>query len=704
MVKHVLKIASIFISLSFLQASLAYGLTLSNSATSKVGAAADYATEVWNDPWDMSNVEDLWPVYTNITGTTFSNGQFSGTASTADPAIYLLWGGYPGSLAAPRDGMNKPIDPNTYEEMSLRMYSSNAGKAQIYWTSDPDLSKGTEFRQFNVKAGWHIYHLAKHSSWTGRPLSLRLDPINIAGATFALDWFRLIKSNGNSVTLSTDSALSSAYDVYVDSDSTGYDGDKMNYSVASGATSATTGLQSLAPGSYNFYLQNQNNASDQSSYASVAINSPPTINITEPNLAGGKDWAATHTGDPWDMSNSSDITATYNVAGRVFRNGYFTGYNEALGGAKDDPFVFLNQHKKRINAAKYHRLSVVYKYDDVFNLVRGTMARFGWKNYPTNKGWQQTNDILTYDGWTTLTYDLASASLDIGSYGWRNYITSLRFDPHEDPQTRRFYIDDIKIAADDAMENRSFVIKYNLNDSDEANVALNLKADPDTTPNNGNETLIVTLSPASGQGEYNWVGGNNLNGSYNILAEVSDGLNSSYSYSTGPVLVDNYTPVTYAKKSVAKRVSEKKAARYLKLYKAYKAKIKVAKNPANKKRFIKLARKYNKAYLVAKKGIARAIFRWYVKDPYSQNEAKVKLVIQKRSVKKVGGKKARAASKRIVAYKTLKVVNYGLTDINQWRSYVMKTRSAGTYKYMVYATDPSGNSQAAIGQNWIIIK
>lgn len=743
MIIRKIALLALFIGLILATGGLAEGtVSLSSSVTSKIKASSDYAADVFADPWDMNNTEDIWSVKSNITNPTFANGIFSATTTSTDPRLHFLWGGYPNSIAGPRDGVANPIDAAKYKYMGLRMYSSVDGIAQIYWFYNQDTTIDSKFRQFKVKAGWHVYTLAPHSSWVGQPIGLRIDPVNVSGANIAIDWFQLgAATTGSSIDLNwtTDGFTPTSYDFFVSSDSADFE-EKGNIGQASAPSlSASVSLASLANGNYYIYVKKKGSgSSENSNVITFAVNQTPTVNIMDPDLAGGKDWATLYLGDSWDMSNSKDIAGFHSLAGKGFRNGYFTAYN--AGSIKDDPYILLNQRGKRIDAAKYHRLTVIYRFDGSFDLVRGTMARVGWKNYPRNRGWQHTDDLLTYEGWNTLTYDLTGANLDIGNYGWRDYITNLRFDPHEDPQTRRFYIDEVRLAADDVAENGSFNIKYRLSDADDSNLTLSLKADSDKVLNNGNESLIASYAAATGDGSYNWVPGTSINGSYNILAELNDGVNSSYSYSSGPVVVDNYAPRTYAKKAVVKRVRQKaKAARYLKLYRANKAKIGKARKPANKKRFIKLARKYNKAYINAKRGIAKAYFRWHVKDPYSQNEANVTLVIQKRvqskaKVKKKAYylkkyraykslyKKVRAASNRKrylkaakryyiayrktskFVYKTTKIVKYGNTEINKWRSYVIKSSNANTYRFLVYATDPAGNNQFSVAKNFLIIK
>ncbi|KKK78814.1 hypothetical protein LCGC14_2839800, partial [marine sediment metagenome] len=108
MVIRVLLIAILFILSLFTASSASATIILDSVGTVKAGD--DYATNVFSDSWDMSNGEDVWPVYTNINSPSFSGGTFRGVAANSDPQVYFLWGGYPNSIASPRDGNINPVN------------------------------------------------------------------------------------------------------------------------------------------------------------------------------------------------------------------------------------------------------------------------------------------------------------------------------------------------------------------------------------------------------------------------------------------------------------------------------------------------------------------------------------------------------------------------------------------------------------------
>ena len=723
---------SVAILILFLAPALARAtLNLNNLSSPTIKASDDYATDTFADPWDMSNVEDVWPVYSNVSGATFANGTFSGTTTNGDPQIYFLWGGYPNSIDSGRDGKSRPIDASAYSKVAVRMYSSNSGTAQLYWFYEQDLSINYASVNFPVTAGWHVYILNNVASfgtnWADKPITLRVDPVNVSGATFSIDWVQAGKAADAIASLSWDDTSSASYEAFIDDDQSGYDGASLG-AVSTTAGSADFGLQSVAPGNYYLYLKKDSDPTP-SNYIPVTISRPPTVKITDPDVAGGADWATEVLGDPWDMSNSTDVSGTKNVTGRGYNNGNYTAVN-----TNNDPIVYLNFHGQKIDTSRYHRLSFKYKFDGAFDLVRGTMARAGWSK-TFSKGWQMTDDLLTYEGWNVLSLSLKGVNLDVGSYGWKSSMSYFRFDPHEDAYgARRFYIDYVKIAADDELTNRFFDIRYTTSDTDNTSLSLTLNADTDKTPGNGNEQTIYSGTVGVGDGSYRWTPAANFNGDYYIQATVNDGLKSTSSYSSGPLHVDTYKPKTYGKKVVTGRASKKRAPRYLQLYRAYSTKYKREKNKTLRKRYKAAAQKYYKAYRRAIKQVAIANIRYYVKDPYS-DKAAATLRIQKKVKSRLKPryyalyKKYKAAylksknpilKKRYLTalrkyydawrkyptfvYNTIKTAKYRSVSTNVWHTYKYTTGSAGTFRYLIHARDRAGNSEQQVRSGSLIIK
>ena len=223
--------------------------------------------------------------------------------------------------------------------------------------------------------------------------------------------------------------------------------------------------------------------------------------------------------------------------------------------------------------------------------------------------------------------------------------------------------------------------------------------------------------------------------------------------------VDKTRPKTYARKRfIAKRVSKKKAPRYLKLYRANRGRYKIYKNKYRKTRnrtlrrryqkaatrYKKLTRKYRDFYSLAKKGLARAKVYWKVIDHHpkgarSYPNTDVAIKIQKK-IKSRSGIKRKArylklyrmyrakhlktrnrtlrkrykkkVNKYLRAYKkqkrykyiTVKTAKYMWPKINVWRYYYYKTKNPGAYRYLVFATDIAENKQRNVARGYFRIK
>jgi hypothetical protein len=213
------------------------------------------------------------------------------------------------------------------------------------------------------------------------------------------------------------------------------------------------------------------------------------------------------------------------------RRGVFSGVNTT-----NDPVITMKTNGKIINTSKYRFLTFRYKYSGTFDLYRGTMARFIWQS--VHRDWSTSDDIVTYDGgWRTYTIDLKKIKLNGGRRGWRGAVKAFRFDPNEDPKRRRFYIDYIKLAAEDKLSSSYFDIKYQNYDSDNSSDNLRLYWDVDRKFGNGNEHFIVQKRIGNGSGTYRWKPSKSLRKRVWIYARVSDGINTNGHYSTGSLRV-----------------------------------------------------------------------------------------------------------------------------------------------------------------------
>ena len=88
-----------------------------------------------------------------------------------------------------------------------------------------------------------------------------------------------------------------------------------------------------------------------------------------------------------------------------------------------------------------------------------------------------------------------------------------------------------------AQANPGYTFTWTFVDPDDAADTVDVYLDPDTTPGNGNETLIARGLPAS-NGQYVWPGSNSVNyGNYHALIVATDGKNIVNQYGGGVIIV-----------------------------------------------------------------------------------------------------------------------------------------------------------------------
>jgi hypothetical protein len=140
--------------------------------------------------------------------------------------------------------------------------------------------------------------------------------------------------------------------------------------------------------------------------------------------------------------------------------GFSTGVLNGLNVGQLDDAHFSLPLVGNIDANRWHRLTFRVHYDGPFGLGAGPgggmVARLIWQPAGAPAAWQDSDDIVVFPGWNTVTLDLATnppnAIVDANTpfrIGWAGQqISGLRFDPHEDSGQRRFLVDDIRIAED----------------------------------------------------------------------------------------------------------------------------------------------------------------------------------------------------------------------------------------------------------------
>jgi len=541
------------------QNTLSAGLipTLSVSITDPTGPVAfgempEYATLVWNDPWDMSQALDVRQIDSPQCNqlnhfnpyTPCSEGIWCGQvrAGSTDPYLYLLHPGFRDSLHVGRDGNLRPINAAYYTQLTFRMYLSsvdpNDPGFMVYWTNGTDQDIGTNPSRYGSShfyktyAGWNIYtiDLSQETAppdgalpWTGQLTGLRLDPgmVNMGGKVVMLDWVRLSPRQTRQVRWSTSGTGS----IKIKLQSAASTDELRMYRIVSTWTEpvsipATQGFYdvpaSLPPGDW--YVQLELNGQNSAPAGPWQIQAAPTLRFTKPSYTSGEDYATVNLGRAWDMNVPGEVYSYYNTTAPTFSDGILTSTSldtnpvNTCSGYWEDPYIFMLDDNywdppyttsPPIDTAKYRYLTFRVKLDGTPDLGYGWGARVGWADF-LSQNCGITNDLPLLAGWNEYSIDLWAGNIVEPDEPncrspWRasSQRRQLRFDPTESPVAITWHLDYIRLTANDtAQRNSTFQIKYLLNKT--AGVSVTFYYDTDTNPANGRTLANQMVSSSSG--------------------------------------------------------------------------------------------------------------------------------------------------------------------------------------------------------------
>lgn len=380
----------------------------------------DYATETFGDPWDYSNTADQNTDRVGYGRYSISKGHLIGTLerSTYFSPVETM----PGTLPYGRDGALHPIDTKRYTHLSVSMDQPYAGRQiAISWFTCAARSLSCMGGvTAKVEKGNHVVDvdltgksvMGGHVPWTGsKPTLLRVQPIVVhtgesPSGKVSIDWTRL---HGGS-----------------------------------------------AP----------QDALPAGDYGTFRVVARPIAVVDSPNPDQGKDLAAVQRGRSWVLTNG--------VAGRgvTLKNARFRSWSSVgltaqnAGPIVRDPEVVFPV--SAFDGKQYHWLSWSMSYDGAYDLRNapggGKMARLVW-SVRGAKGLQVSNDVLTFSGANATPVgpnesgenriDLAATNpldetMPKGSPGWKQVVTSLRWDPNEDRGAAVWHLKSFHLRADPA--------------------------------------------------------------------------------------------------------------------------------------------------------------------------------------------------------------------------------------------------------------
>ena len=466
----------------------------------------DYFTLVLGDPRDMNQRLDLRFQYPNVTGISLADG---------------MWYGYGGSYVYP-------------------LFSGLGGAANIGQAGGQPLLDGTRFRRFSVRAGHNTdgnvrltyftglltdpgeagtYPLATdgmHTVWWDASLPSNVTGLRlgISGNPFVVDWIRLTDPETSPVYTITWSVSGVSYiNIYGDTDT---DPSVLDHRIASwvdatgGSYIWETGY--LAPGTYYVYIEDaQNPATAAYSPGPLTIQPAPVAQVTAPSRTSGNDYATVELGNPWDMSDSADVTFMYHLASVSFSDGALNATTTGV-----DPYIHLRDAgPNSIETDYYHYLTwrfyVEGDWADSRLRLNSKTDRWGVSRLfldTLEADYNTFNDVIPWEGWTTYQMDLAYGDgrgyLDDAApgpgAGWNGLRSLVRLDflePVADDRWR-IHLDSVLLTADPRpQEDGTYVIAWQITQGVPITTTLFYDTSPDSVCEGG--TFIARIVPQEPQ-------------------------------------------------------------------------------------------------------------------------------------------------------------------------------------------------------------
>lgn len=311
----------------------------------------DYASMELNDPWDMKNSSDINNFTTQdvvgFSNITWADDLFYGVVNANSTAAFYLLSPEACWMvrSSGRHGQDYPIDTSKYTRLVIRMYTDtiDPGGIKLLFPRGCDHGRTRTVSTFYpTQVGWHTYTIDLNSlsistsestdtrSWSeGSITGIGIMPHTQTGAVVAVDWIRLEDptscSSANVNYTANAVGGKNRVNLYLDDDTTPYNGyvSKIASSaVASGAASASVDIGNLSASSYR------------------------VVGVLD------ADYATLERDNPWDMNESTDITATAGISGGTFSGGSYSGTTGS------DPTIYLKNATSLINAATYRYLSL----------------------------------------------------------------------------------------------------------------------------------------------------------------------------------------------------------------------------------------------------------------------------------------------------------------------------------------------------------
>jgi len=340
-----------------------------------------------------------------LTLPTYSNSIASMAVTGDNPYFRLLTPAASGQIVnrdITRFGDAGPIDPSEYSLLSFRMRSSAVSRYSVRW--DKSAENGIAITDLAPTfAGWRTYQVNLNSAairsgdkpWsTGNNFGLAIYPAFFGnGNTIDIDWMQLTPAAAACPTFnaSYQATVGDIVSVFVDENGNtnpndGYQAREAPALFSGGTTTKTWNSTVVFPGQYGVY------------------------GFTSPDFA-------THSLNPWDFSDSTDLRTTAGVSSAAFTGGKYCGT-----AASDGAQVYLNiPVDANIDTSLFNKISVGYE-------GSAGVLRLGWLAEDGTAGGARH---ITLTGSGTYQIDLSGNNNFPGNIGtWTGTISGARATDH----------------------------------------------------------------------------------------------------------------------------------------------------------------------------------------------------------------------------------------------------------------------------------
>lgn len=479
-----------------------------------VAERADHATDLLRDPWDYTEQTDiptdldfitLGIVEAEITDGYVrfvadpdrvgnQDGQYSYATlkMMAAPFNSNERGDENGALVDAWDGLRYPIDADRMTQVTMRIWSSQLiDTPRFTWHTCHAFDTACQgATKFGLVEGWQTITLdlgpnqvlGYEKDWAGDVLNLRLEVSPDTTVEVRLDWLRIHEPIRDEVLVDAPGGGRVYWDLDTDPNGIGTPDDRSSGRLPRDGDVVRFPVESFPPGDYHLWTV------DGGYGDTITIRPQPRPFIDDPDLAGGVDYAAERLGNPWDFEDEADVRRVCNSTNIAWLDSAVAPTGRSASGVLgmtngrfdcstppenrpniiNDPYVELQLASGGLDPLHYHRVTIDTWFDRPFDLADdsggGAHGRFIWRTRnsagvgSSSDFYADGREMVVFTNRTRYSYDMTDTtwgktteSID-DPWGDGAPITFLRYDPNEDTSDRRSFIDELRIAADDAAD------------------------------------------------------------------------------------------------------------------------------------------------------------------------------------------------------------------------------------------------------------